>query len=137
MSRKQPQPRRRSVRRCSRPKRRTCRPTLSTPDPGRTKTKEVLDSVNAVDSCRVPEVCIDEYLWSLCQRTPKHDSVKVVEQRKVTVVKKGNADYHPEVREDFTWKDPKAAEKTDMPARPRSYAPSIRSSWKARICVAS
>jgi hypothetical protein len=44
--------------------------TLSTPDPARTDTKEALDSVNAVDSCPVPEVCIDEYLWSLYQRTP-------------------------------------------------------------------
>jgi hypothetical protein len=47
------------------------------------------DSVNAVDSCPVREVCIDEYLWSLYQRTPKRDSIKVVEQRKVTVFKKG------------------------------------------------
>ena len=29
------------------------------------------------------EVCIDEYLWSLYQRTPKRDSIKVVEERKV------------------------------------------------------
>ena len=94
--------------------------TLSTPDPARTDTKEALDSVNAVDSCPVPEVCIDEYLWSLYQRTPKRNSIKVVEQRKVTVVKKGKLRHIIEkltrlVREDFTWKDPKAAEKTDMP----------------------
>ena len=94
--------------------------TLSTPDPVRTDTKEAPDSVNAVDSCSVPEVCIDEYLWSLYQRTPKRDSVKVVEQRKVTVAKKGKLRTIIQkltqlVREDFTWKDPKAAEKADMP----------------------
>jgi hypothetical protein len=41
--------------------------TLSTPDPAPTDTKEAPDSVNAVDSCPVREVCIDEYLWSLYQ----------------------------------------------------------------------
>ena len=94
--------------------------TLSTPDPARTDAKEAPDSVNAVDSCPVPEVCINEYLWSLYQRTPKRDSIKVVEQRKVTVVKKGKLRTIIQkltqlIREDFTWKDPKAAEKADMP----------------------
>ena len=94
--------------------------TLSTPDPAPTDTKEAPDSVNAVDGCPVREVCIDEYLWSLYQRTPKRDSIKVVEERKVTVVKKGKLRTIIQkltqlVREDFTWKDPKAAEKADMP----------------------
>jgi hypothetical protein len=94
--------------------------TLSTPDPARTDAKEAPDSVDAVDSCPVSEVCIDEYLWSLYQRTPKRDSIEVVEERKVTVVKKGKLRSIIQkltqlVREDFTWKDPKAAEKTDMP----------------------
>jgi hypothetical protein len=44
----------------------------------------------------------------------------VVEQRKVTVAKKGKLRTIIQkltqlVREDFTWKDPKAAEKADMP----------------------
>ena len=43
---------------------------LSTPDPARTDAKEAPDSVNAVDSCPVPEVCIDEYLWSLFSGHP-------------------------------------------------------------------
>ena len=90
---------------------------LSAPDPVRTDTKEAPDSVNAVDNC---EVCIDEYLWSVYQRTPKHDSIKVVEQKNVTVVKKGKLrtivqNLMKVVPEDFTWKDPKAAEKADMP----------------------
>ena len=94
--------------------------TLSTPDPAGTDAKEAPDSVNAVDSCPVSEVCIDEYLWSLYQRTPKRDTIKVVEERKVTVVKKGKLRTIIQkltqlVREDFTWKDPKAAEKADMP----------------------
>ena len=94
--------------------------TLSTPDPAPTDTKEAPDSVNAVDGCPVREVCIDEYLWSRYQRTPKRDSIKVVEERKVTVVKKGKLRTIIQkltqlVREDFTWKDPKAAEKADMP----------------------
>ena len=42
-----------------------------------------------VDECLVPEICIDQYLWSLYQRTPKRDTIKVEEQRKVTVKKKG------------------------------------------------
>ena len=41
------------------------------------------------------EVCIDQYLWSVYQRTPKHDTVKVVERRKVGVKKNGKlANYH-------------------------------------------
>jgi hypothetical protein len=93
---------------------------LSTPNPAPPDAKETPDSVNAVDSCPVREVCIDEYLWSLYQRTPKRDSIKVIEQRKVTVVRKGKLRTFIEkltqiVREDFTWKDPKAAEKADMP----------------------
>jgi hypothetical protein len=94
--------------------------TLSTPNPAPPDAKETPDSVNAVDSCPVRDVCINEYLWSLYQRTPKRDSIKVTEQKKVTVVKKGKLRTFIQkltqiVREDFTWKDPKAAEKADMP----------------------
>ena len=35
------------------------------------------------------EICIDEYLWSLYERTPKVDTNKVTERIKVTVKKKG------------------------------------------------
>ena len=88
--------------------------TLSTPDPAPTDTKEAPNSVNAVDGCPVREVCINEYLWSLYQRTPKRNSIKVVEERKVTVVKKGKLRTIIQkltqlVREDFTWKDPKGS----------------------------
>ena len=62
---------------------------------------------------------IDEYLWSLYQRAPKVDSVKVTEQQKVSVVEKGRLrkilkSIVKVIREDFTWKDPKAADKARM-----------------------
>ena len=72
-----------------------------------------------VDECLVPEICIDQYLWSVYQRTPKLDSVKVSEQVKVTVKKKSKTRTVTKtitkfVDEDFTWKDPKAAQRAGM-----------------------
>ena len=65
-------------------------------------------------------MCIDQYLWSVYQRAPKEDTIKVVEQQKVTVNKNGKLrtiikKFTKLVDEDFTWKDPKAAEKAGMP----------------------
>jgi hypothetical protein len=82
--------------------------------------KEAVSSVEILDECPVAEICIDRYLWALYQRTPKLDTIKVHERRKVTVKKKGKAvtvtkSYTKLVDEDFTWKDPKAAEKAGMP----------------------
>jgi hypothetical protein len=93
--------------------------TASEPDAAHTDTGKTVRSIETVDKCLVPEICIDQYLWSLYQRTPKQDTVKVVEQRKVTVKKKGktrtvNKEFTKLVDEDFTWKDPKAAEKAGM-----------------------
>jgi hypothetical protein len=90
------------------------------PDAVHTDTGNAVRSIGTVDECRVPEICIDQYLWSLYQRTPKRDTIKVVEQRKVTVTKKGKTrtvtkELTKFVDEDFTWKDPKAAEKASMP----------------------
>jgi len=67
----------------------------------------------------VTDICIDEYLWSLYERTPKIDTIKVTERIKVKVKKKGktrtvtktNVKY---VVDDFTWKDPAAAKKAGM-----------------------
>jgi hypothetical protein len=92
--------------------------TLETPDPVHTE-KEAAKSIGSVDDCLVSEVCIDEYLWSLYQRTPKRDTIKVVEQRKTKVIKNGKPRTIVQtltqlVAEDFTWKDPKAAEKASM-----------------------
>jgi len=64
--------------------------------------------------------CIDGYLWSLYERTPKLDTVKVYEKRKVTVKRKGKTrtvikTFTRYENQDFTWKDPKAAERVAMP----------------------
>src|SRR5262249_48377746 len=45
-------------------------------------------SSEALDACPEPDVCIDQYLWSLYERTPKVDTVKVEERIKVKVKKK-------------------------------------------------
>src|SRR6516164_17903 len=80
----------------------------------------VLRPIEIVDECLVVDVCIDEYLWALYERTPKVDTNKVTKQIKTTVrTKKGKTrtvtktltDY---VVADFTWKDPAAAQKAGM-----------------------
>ena len=65
------------------------------------------------------EACIDQFLWALYQRTPKEDTIKERELRKVTVKRKGKLrtvtrSFTKLVDADFTWKDPKAAERTGM-----------------------
>jgi hypothetical protein len=94
--------------------------TASTPDPLPNDAKEAVSSVEILDECLVADVCIDRYLWALYQRTPKVDTIKVHERRKVTVKKKGKTmtvtkSFTKLVDEDFTWKDPKAAEKAGIP----------------------
>jgi hypothetical protein len=94
--------------------------TASTPDPAPSEVKEAVSSIEIFDECLVAEICIDRYLWALYQRTPKADTIKVQERRKVTVKKKGKMvtvtkNFTKLVDEDFTWKDPKAAEKAGMP----------------------
>jgi hypothetical protein len=83
-------------------------------------TRDTVSSVEILDECLVVDVCIDRYLWALYQRTPKEDTIKVKELRKVTVRKRGKMVTVTKsstrlVDEDFTWKDPKAAEKAGMP----------------------
>ena len=78
-----------------------------------------INSIDAVDECMVAQICIDRYLWSLYERTPKIDSLKVSEKRKVIVKRKQKSKivtitFTKLVDEDFTWKDPKAAEKAGM-----------------------
>jgi D-alanyl-D-alanine carboxypeptidase len=79
-----------------------------------------VDSTEVLDECFVVDTCIDRYLWLLYQRTPKEDAVKTQERRKVTVRKKGRLvsvtrTFTTVADEDFSWKDPKAAEKAGMP----------------------
>src|SRR6476659_1772063 len=93
---------------------------LTTLDQVHADTNEASNGIKPPDECPIPEMCIDQYLWSLYQRAPKVDTVKVVEQQKVPVIKKGKLqtiikNLAKLVREDFTWKDPKAAEKAGMP----------------------
>jgi hypothetical protein len=82
--------------------------------------KEAVSSIEILDECLVAEICIDRYLWAIYQRTPKEDTIKVHERRKVTVRKRGKTatvtkSFTKLVDEDFTWKDSKAAEKAGMP----------------------
>jgi hypothetical protein len=82
--------------------------------------KEAVSSIEILDECLVAEICIDRYLWAIYQRTPKEDTIKVHERRKVTVKKRGKTKtvtktFTRLVDENFTWKDPKAAEKAGMP----------------------
>jgi len=82
-------------------------------------TGENASSIEIVDECLVVEICIDQYLWALYQRAPKDDTIKVEEQRKMTVKKKGKTRIVTQaftrlVDEDFAWKDPKAAEKAGI-----------------------
>ena len=81
--------------------------------------KEAVTSTETLDECLTPEACIDQYLWSVYQRAPKEDTTKVVERRKVTVKVDGKPqtvvkEFTRLVDNDFTWKDPKAAEKAGM-----------------------
>jgi hypothetical protein len=78
-----------------------------------------VSSLKTLDECLAADACIDQYLWSVYQRAPKLDTIKVPEQIKVTVKKKGKSRTVTKtvtklVDEDFTWKDPKAAEKVGM-----------------------
>ena len=93
--------------------------TASTPDPVPNDAKEATSSIEILDECLVADTCIDRYLWALYQRTPKVDTIKVEERRKVTLKRKGKTvtvtkSYTNLVDEDFAWKDPKAAEKAGM-----------------------
>jgi hypothetical protein len=75
--------------------------------------------VEILHECLVAEICIDEYLWALYERTPKLDTNKVTQRVKATVKHKGKTrtvmktvvKYVPG---DFTWKDPIAAQRAGM-----------------------
>jgi len=91
----------------------------STADPVQGYPKEAVSSVETPDECLVAEICIDRYLWSVYQRALKVDTIKVPERIKLTVKKKGKTRTVIKVviklvDEDFTWKDPKAAQKAGM-----------------------
>src|SRR5262249_52312586 len=59
------------------------------PDTSRSDTVSAVSSVAVLDECFVADACIDRYLWALYRRTPKEDSIKENERRKVTIKRKG------------------------------------------------
>ena len=76
-------------------------------------------SSEALHACPEPDACIDQYLWSLYERTPKVDTVKEEERIKAKVKIKGKTrtvvkTLTKYVTQDFTWKDPIAAQKAGM-----------------------
>ena len=85
--------------------------------PTQTDTQAI--DTQATDQCQ-EEACVNQYLWTLYQRTPKEDTVKLHDSRKVKVRKRGKTvtvtkDFVKLVDEEFAWKDSKAAEKAGMP----------------------
>jgi hypothetical protein len=91
---------------------------VSSTDPVQNTARPAVSS-EALDACPEPDVCIDQYLWSLYERTPKVDTVKVEERIKVKVKNKGKTrtvvkTLTKYITEDFGWKDPKAAQKAGM-----------------------
>jgi hypothetical protein len=89
------------------------------PEPAPADVRPIVSSVEVLDECFVPDACIDRYLWVLYQRTPKEDSIKESERRKVTIKRKGKVvsvtrTFTKLVDENFAWKDPKAADKAGM-----------------------
>jgi hypothetical protein len=91
---------------------------VSPTDPLRNAPKPAV-SPEALDACLETDVCIDQYLWSLYERAPKVDTVKVEERIKVKVTNKGKTrtvvkTLTKYITQDFGWKDPKAAQKAGM-----------------------
>jgi hypothetical protein len=91
---------------------------VSPADPVQNAARPAVSS-ETLDACPEPDVCIDQYLWSLYERTPKVDTVKVEERIKVKVKNKGKTrtvvkTLTKYITEDFGWKDPKAAQKAGM-----------------------
>jgi hypothetical protein len=94
--------------------------TASTSDPLPIDVKKAVELIEIPDECLVVDICIDRYLWALYQRTLKQDTIKVHERRKVAVKRKGKMvtvtrSFTRLVNQDFTWKDPNAAERAGMP----------------------
>jgi hypothetical protein len=78
-----------------------------------------ISSPETDDECVAAEGCVDQYLWSLYDRTPKLDTVTVSEAKEVKVKRKGRTKFVTvtmtrAVNEDYTWKDAAAAEKVGM-----------------------
>jgi hypothetical protein len=93
--------------------------SLFRPDSLEEDLKPAVRPVETPNECLVAEICIDEYLWSLYDWTPKVDTNKVTERTKTTVKKKGKMrtvikTITKYVVGDFTWKDPVAAQRAGI-----------------------
>jgi hypothetical protein len=78
-------------------------------------------AIDSIDECMLTQTCIDRYLWSLYERTRKIDTIRVPEEIKVSVTRKGKTKIVSKtitklVDEDFAWKDPNAAKRAGMSA---------------------
>ena len=100
----------------------------SEPDRTPGDSTEAVSSIEIVDECWVVDICVDRYLWALYERAPKEDTIRVSEQRRVTinvtvkkkrktvtVTKTVTRTFTRSVDENFAWKDVKASEKVGMP----------------------
>ena len=100
---------------------------LFTSDPLKQNAQPVVRPLETPSECPAPEICIDDYLWALYERTPKIDTNKVVErikiQAKATIKKKNQSlivtrttikTITKYVVGDFAWKDPIAAQIAGM-----------------------
>ena len=93
--------------------------SLFAPAPADEVLKPAAPRIVIPHDCLVAEVCIDDYLWAMYERTPKIDTNKVTERIKTTVKKKGKTRTVTKtitkyVLGDFTWKDPIAAKRAGM-----------------------
>jgi len=93
--------------------------SIPTADSVQQELTPVVRSVETPDECPMAEICIEDYLWSLYERTPKTDTEKVEDRIKATIKKNGKTRTITKtitnyVVADFTWKDPMAAERAGM-----------------------
>ena len=89
---------------------------VSPTDPVQNAARPAVSS-ETLDACLDAEA--DQYLWSLYERTPKVDTVKVEERIKVKAKIKGKIrtvvkTLTKYVTQDFAWKDQKATQKANM-----------------------
>ena len=68
------------------------------------------------NDCLAVDICIDDYLWWLYERTPKVDTNKVVKHIRMTFKKRGKrrtvtTTIARHIVDDFSWKDPIAAQR--------------------------
>jgi hypothetical protein len=92
--------------------------SASPSEPADDGVKAAAGAIEPSQQCAT-DSCVDAYLWSLYERTPKIDMNKVTNEIKVKVKKKGKTRTVTQtvvtyVVDDFTWKDPDAAQRAGM-----------------------